>query len=81
MKMCKCDRCGKIGDVPTQLSAVPHRWRAIVFTYNHKGQRMVYDLCPTCCTALKIKSVGAEVDIKDRLLEIIEEIVSQQVNE
>lgn len=74
----QCDKCAKkVEGKKGESYHLPTDWFSLTFgRYDHRVQ---YQLCPECREALKIPAEAPEATIGDRLLEIISELVTEEV--
>jgi len=81
MKIYKCDRCGKTEPEKSQYTR-PEEWISLSYVISDYGNRSIYkDICPECVTTLKLPKPINCPEVGERLIEIIEEIVSNAVEE
>ena len=79
MKIYKCDRCGKTEPEKAQCTR-PEEWVGLSYIISQYESRSDYkDICPECVTILKIPKQINCPEVGERLIEIIEEIVSEAI--
>ena len=79
----KCDRCGKTTEQKAGEQAnLSGGWTSLQFAISYSSPNRIYEICPDCRIALKIpeSSTEGKDNIGDRLIEIIEELVQEQLD-
>ena len=76
----KCDRKGctiTYEQNRGESALLPPNWFALLF--GKYSTQAVYEICPDCRKALGIPRVAPEKDVSQRLLEIIEDLVTDAI--